>query len=274
MVLYPDVEKRVKGISQMARLFKEKGYGKTADKILEFAEILNEKEVPSDFLKKLDGLFNLFQTEFEKRLSVGQDFRRRCYEEVKNFVFSAIGRMQSDFAQATLQIYPSLNALNHGSQITKEIADELSRKQIKDDNVVFHLYCFAFLIQIEGIFDELARVMYFFKTVDKNRIPTPQELSEMTVWNVLSEFRTPPVFLENWSEKKNIRNAIGHATVFYDSSKKEARFIDTPAEYDRTLSVSQFMEKGLQLDDSVAAFSYIMILLKLYDFILGKTPFV
>jgi len=273
-MLYPDVEKRAKEICRIAELFTEKGYGKTADKILEFAEILKEKEVPSDFLKKLDELFNLFQKEFEKLLPVGQDFRKRCYEEVKRLVFSAIGRMPSDFAQAILNLYPSLKALNHGRRITGEIADELSRKQIKDDNVVFHLYCFAFLIQVEGIFDELARVLYFFKTVDKNRIPTSQELIEMNVWNVLREFRTPPVFLENWSEKKSIRNAIGHASVFYDSSKKEARFIDEPAGYDRVLNVSQFMEIALQLEDSVAAFTYIMILLKLYDLILSKTPFV
>jgi hypothetical protein len=272
-VLHTDVEKRVKEICRIAELFKGKGYLMTANKIMEFVEILKE-EVPSDFLKKLDDLFNLFQTEFEKPPLVGEDFRKRCYQEVKSLVFSAIGRMHSDFAQATLELYPSLKALNHGRQITGEIADELSTKQIKNDNVVFHLFCFAFLIQVEGIFDELARVLYFFKTVDKGKIPTPQELSEMSVWKVLREFGTPPVFLENWSEKKSIRNAIGHANVFYDSSKKEARFVDAPAGYDRILNVSQFMEIALQLEDSVAAFTYIMILLKIYDLILSSTPFV
>jgi hypothetical protein len=74
--------------------------------------------------------------------------------------------------------------------------------------------------------------------------------------------------------EKSIRDAIGHANVFYDSSKKEARFINAPAGYDKVLSISQFMEIALQIDDSVAAFTYIMILLKLYDLILSKTPFV
>jgi hypothetical protein len=272
-MLYPDAEKRVKEIRRMTELFKEKGYDKTADNILEFAEILKEKQAPSNFLTKLDNLFNLFQTEFVRLPNVGQDFRKRCYQEVKSLVFSAIGRMQSDFAQATLSLYPSLKAISHGRRITGEIADELSRKQIKDDNVVFYLYCFAFLIEVEGIFDELARILYFFKVVDKKKIPTSQELNEMNVWKVLEQFRISPVFLENWTEKKNIRDAIGHANVFYDSSKKEVRFINPPARYDKTLNINQFMEMFLQLQDSVMAFTYIMVLLKLYDLILSKNPF-
>lgn len=272
-MLHPDAEKRTEEIHKMAELLKKKGYRETADKILEFAEILKEEKVPTDFLKKLDDLFNLFQTEFEKLPYVGQDFRKRCYEEVKNLVFKAIGRMKSDFAQAILGLYPSLEVLNHGKRITGEIANELSRKHIEDDNVVFHLYCFAFLIEVEGIFDELARILYFFEVVDKKKIPTSQELSNMNAWKVLKGFKTPPVFLENWAEKKSIRNAIGHANVFYDSSKKEARFINAPAGYDKILTVNQFMEIFLQLEDSVSAFTYIMILLKLYDLIVSETPF-
>jgi hypothetical protein len=273
-MLHPDSDRRIKEMTKMADLFKEKGYDRTANKILEFAEIQKEKDVPSDFMKKLDDVFDLFQTEFEKLLPVGQDYRKRCFEEIKSIVFKAIGRMHPAFAQAILKIHPSLKRLNHGRRITGEIADELSRKQIKDENVLFHLYCFAYLIMVEGIFDELARVLFFFLVVENKRIPTPQELRKMNVWKILREFKPTPVFLENWPEKKNIRNAIGHATVFYDSLKKEARFIDEIAGYDKILSLNQFMEMGLQLDDSVAAFTYIIILLKLYDFIMSKNPFV
>ena len=62
-MLYPDSQKRIADVNRLATLFHEKGYPQTSKEIRGLAKILREKEVPTDFLKRLDSLFYLFQKE-------------------------------------------------------------------------------------------------------------------------------------------------------------------------------------------------------------------
>jgi len=39
------------------------------------------------------------------------------------------------------------------------------------------------------------------------------------------------------------------------------------------LSMNEFVEKALELEDSVMAFYYTFVLLKIYDFIASKNPY-
>ena len=76
-------------------------------------------------------------------------------------------------------------------------------------------------------------------------------------------------------EKKHIRNATEHARAYYDSTKNEIRFVDVMEKtakttYDKTISMRRFVEMALELEDSVAAFYYIIIMLRLHDLIRSK----
>jgi hypothetical protein len=279
-MLHPDSERRIVDIQQMANLFEEKKYHRTATKILTFVEILKGKTVPSDFLKRLDAVFDIFQEEFVNELPVGGDYRKRCFEEIKRIVLEAIGRMHPDFAKTLLVIYPFLHRLNEANKVTGAIADELARKQIKDKLIVFHLRCYGYLILVEGIFDELARMLFFLKTVSKTNIPSNQDLERLTVWKILDLSKPTPVFLENWEEKNHIRNSIGHSRTEYDPKSDTARFIDIDNKkgnaitYDSgIIKMSEFAEKALELEDSLASFYYVLILLRIYDFIISENPY-
>jgi len=271
-MLYPDSDRRIAEINRIASLFGDKGYVKTASEITRFADMLKQETVPPDFLERLDQLFDVLEIEFSERFPLGKDYRRRCYAEVKKLLFEAIGRMKQSFSQGILEIYPCLAKINHGRHINGDIADEIRDRKL-NDKIVFHLFCYAYLITVEGIFDELARVLYFLKVVKQSEIPKAEDLKRLKVRDILERFRSVPVFLENWEEKNHIRNAIAHATAYFDSSKKEARFVDEPSRYDKTMSLDQFAQMALELEDSTAAFSYIMLLLKLYDFIQAENPF-
>lgn len=202
-MLHPDSERRIGDVINLAELLEQKRYHKTANEIRSFVEILKGKKVPEDLLKKMDSLFNLFQKEFEASLPVGQNFRKRCFEEIKSIVFGAIGRMGIiDFNQAILSTYPFLKRINFATKITGAIAEELNGKRITDKNVIFHLRCYAYLLLVEGIFDELARILYFLIKVSKNNVPSSGNLEKMTVWDILKRLGTTPVFLEKWEEKK------------------------------------------------------------------------
>jgi len=277
-MLYPDSERRIGEIDKLALLFHDKGYPRTAEAIRGFAGILKGKEVPADFLKRLDLLFDLNLDEFETILSVGQSYRKRCFEEIKEITIDSIGRMGSEFGPALLTLYPLFQRVNMFSKVTGSIAEQLSHKETLSEEVVFHLYCYAYLILVEGIYDELARILYFLAKVQKNNIPNLAGLERMSVRDVLRMFGSTPVFLERWDEKNHIRNAIGHARTNYDVSRKRVRFIDVNSYGTQTfdsgdIPFSQFVERALEIEDSLTAFLHIFLLLKIFDLIYSKNAF-
>jgi len=271
-MLYADSDKRIESITQTAELFKSKGYHATAKEILTFVEILKGDAVPADFLKKLDALFDLHQKEFEAELPVGQDFRKRCFEEIKEIVFKAISRLNGDYAKTIITIHPLLVRLNISNKVTGSIADELANNKITDQNVVFHLRCYAYLVFMEGVFDELARVLYFMAVADRNNVPKLADLERMTVWEILGNLKNTHVFLERWEEKKHIRNAIGHARASYDISKNIVRFVDQNWD-SGNISIDQFAQMALELEDSLTAFLNIFLLLKIFDFVAAANAY-
>lgn len=278
-MLYQDSERRIKDITEIADLFKKKGWQKTAEGTLNFIEILKGNKVPKGFVKDLDSLFNLCQKEFVMSVSVGQNYRKRCFEEVKDIVLNAIKRMGPDFRQALLNILPFLERLNEASSITDAIAEELGKKRVQSKFVVFHLRCYAYLILVEGIFDELARTLYFLTVMSKTNIPSKRDLERMNVWNILEILGTTPVFLEQWKEKKRIRDSIGHARAYYNPLKDEVRFVSVDEKtgkvtYDSgTIPFSRFAEMALELEDSLVAFYNTFLLLRIYDLVVSKTPY-
>ena len=100
----------------------------------------------------------------------------------------------------------------------------------------------------------------------------------MTVKTIKEKLGTTPVFLKKWDDKNHIRNAIGHARADYDSTKDEVQFIDINMR-DGTrwdsgiIPLKEFLKMALELEDSIWAFLYTFILLKIYDFIVSKNPF-
>jgi hypothetical protein len=282
-MLYPDSEKRIEEINKIANLFAHKGYPLTEKEVQAFAEMLKGDKIPSDFLYRLDALLNIHQKEFEAILPVGQNYRKRCFEEIGSLIIKAFGRMRTDYAAALLTIYPLFQRLGAASKITGSIAEELAQKRIQDKSVIFHLRCYSYLILVEGIFDELGRILYFLATVDKNSVPKIQELEKMNVWQILAALKnvqkSTPVFLERWEEKNHIRNSIGHARADYNPSKDEVRFVDVNKKgkltYDSNyIPFAIFAEKALELEDSLTAFLHIFLLLRIYDFIVAPSPFV
>ena len=277
-MLYPDAKRRINDIENTAELFQDKGYLRTSKEILTFAEILKAKEVPSDFLKKLNLLFDLLQGEFTKIIPIGQNYRFRCFKEIKGIIFGAVAKTYPNFSQLMVALLPFIRRLNDGRKILGEIAEWMTPQKIPSKELRVHLACYAYLIIVEGLFDELGRILYFFIKVSKSITPSVQDLGKITVWNVLDEVKPTPVFLQNWEEKKHIRNAIGHARVYYDPAQAQIRFVDMMEKsgkitYDKTIPMARFFEMALELEDSVAAFYYIIILLRLHDLILSKTAY-
>ncbi len=278
-MLHPDSEKRILEMIKVATIFEELGCFRTGERIRSFINILDEKEIPGDYPNELESLFALFHKEFEERLPVGKNFRKRVFQEIVETVLGSIKRMGfSAFHHALLIIYPIMQKLTKVRKITREIAEELGRNGISDKNVVFHLRCYTYLIIVEGMCDELARILYFLKIISPGEVPNLNDLETMTIWNILNRSESIPVFLENWEVKNHIRNAIGHARVNYDSTKDEVQFIDINmrdgTEWDSgIIPLKEFYKMALELEDSIAAFSHTFMLLRINDLIVSKNPY-
>lgn len=277
-MLYPDSKRRISDILEASKLFKEKGYVKTATRIHSYIEILRGTETPENFLKELESLFAIFHREFERKLTVGQHYRKRIFQEVVRIVMQAVKRMGSAFPQALLEVYPIFQRLSIGRGIVGAIAEEIMCGGISDKNVIFHLRCYTYLIIVEGIYDELSRLLHFLTVISPTNVLALKDLENLTVWEIMRQFGTRPVFLEDWEDKNHVRNAIGHARADYDPAKDTVQFTDINMR-DGTkwnsgvIPATKFYEKALELEDSIAAFYYTFMLLRMYDLILSKNPY-
>lgn len=277
-MLYPDSNRRIKDISDLANLFKVKGHLQTSKEILSFVRIQHSKKIPSDFLKKLDQLFTICEGEFAATTTMGQTYRKMCFQEIKDIIFSAISRTYPKYGQHMLTIYPFVKRLRHGREITGTIADGMDPKKIKDKNLRAYLACFAHLIIVEGLFDELARILYFFVELTKGNTVSVSDLEKTNVWKIQRKIKPTPIFLRKWREKKYIRNAIGHAQFYFNPMTNTIRFVNIKEKtgkvtYDKTLSFSQFAELAMELEDSIEAFYYIILILRIYDLTLSKDAY-
>lgn len=277
-MLYPDSNRRIADLKDLSNLFKVKGHLQTSKEILSFVKIQKGKKVPSDFLKKLDQLFTICEGEFSATTTIGQTYRTTCFQEIKDIIFSAISRTYPKYGQHMLTIYPFVKRLRQGREITGTIADGMDPKKIKDKNLRAYLACFAHLIIVEGLFDELARILYFFVELTKGSTVSVSDLEKINVWTIQRRIKPTPIFLRKWKEKKYIRNAIGHAQFYFNPTTNHIRFVNIQEKtgkvtYDKTLSFSKFAELAMELEDSVKAFYYIMLILRIYDLTLSKDAY-
>lgn len=267
-MLYKDSEQRKKDIILTAQLFKEYGYTKTSSEILEYCKILDGTTIPSDFINRLNSTFDTLEKDFSESLPIEKDYRKRCFRDIKSIIVNA-GRKSSFFKQSLLIILPLIKRMGDTRKITSSIAKGLVN--IKDREIRAHLNCYTYLIIVEGLFDELARMLYFLRSISEGKTPTLKDVEKMEVWDIYNSFKTKPVFLENWEEKKHIRNAIGHAGTYYDYSKDEILFVDR--DWNITLSMVEFIGKEEELEASVMAFMYVFLLLRIYDLIVLPEPY-
>jgi hypothetical protein len=262
-MLYPDSEKRIKIINEIADVLKSRGYLKTAKEAASFADMQRESEFPADLSSKFNGIINIFAEEFKDSLIEGKTYRAKVFEEIEEIVVGAVNRTYPKFFSSYSEISPILTAILNGRNTIGDIADEIVTIAKSNKKIMFLLCCYGYLIMVEGVFDEISRVLYFFSKLTESHVPRAPSILNKDVGEIIKEFSVPPVFLENWEEKKHIRNAIAHATTYFDPAKEEVRFVDAPSNYDKTKSLHDFLWIVLEFDDLAESFSIILCLLEL-----------
>jgi len=271
-MLYPDAEKRRKELTDIANnIFKDLGYPKTARETLAFAKIFKMNQVPPDFFTKWHSLFEIVQEEFASKLPYLQDYRRKYFKEISDTVISGLSKLSEE---NLLVIRPFGKGLRNAMKIVGDISDKIVREEIKDKTLVFHLFCYRYLIIVEGIIDELARLFYFFATAPNPEINEYSDLEKISIWKIRDQLN--PIFLHGFDKWKHIRNAIGHARVYFNYEDEKVRFTDIEkgkVTFDETLPVSVFIDMEFEVERVLTAFYLIWILLNIYNLIASRKTF-
>ena len=266
------LEKLSYEIHDAAKNLQENHYIKTSELIISLVEKL-EKQGNLErgvFGQEISSLFEVFKNEFATSCPIGQSYRRRCFEEVTKIVLKAFGHENDTKSSLSPEINRFMDRMHKVKESIGPMMDHfmnLHSKQDRSDqesSIMFHSATQSYLITIEGVVDELAKTLYGLIKILHGDEPKFEDLQDANVWAILREckhfFGIRPVFLENWQEKSDVRNAIAHAQAQYSSKENKCHFwsIDRTSKriYDRTMSFEEFLAIQLELIDAIDSFYY------------------
>lgn len=244
----------------------------TASRIVAFELLLQETIPAKTKFKEFINLVELCEYEFGNQ-DVGGDYRRKCFNQISHLVLDASVNNRTDVRATLNEFRFMLQQISSGRKTVGEIS-EFARNNIVGDILLFHLTCYSYVIIIEATFDELARILFFLYSLKDGKRLSLEELQKIEVNYIYNKLEPKPAFLHNWKEKKHIRNAISHATAYYNDSSKSVRFIDNVVEpFDRIMPISEFAEQLLELESSIDAFIFFMLLLKVNNILFSRNTF-
>ncbi|HSV49784.1 MAG TPA: hypothetical protein VLH35_05665 [Candidatus Acidoferrales bacterium] len=269
---YPDLDKRAQELKRISEIFELHELYETASRIIAFETLLDDSITPKTKTTEFLDLIRLCEFEFGNQDVCGE-FRRACFNQIGHLILDASVTSGADVRATLNEFKPMLDQITNGKKILGELSD-FARNNTVDDTILFHLSCYSYVVIVEATFDELARILFYLHTLTNGKTLTLEELQKLEVNQIYKKLEPKPIFLHNWNEKKHIRNAISHATAYYKNSDKSIRFIDNAVEpFDKTMSMSEFGKKLLELTSVIDAFIFFNLLLKVNDMLICPNIF-
>jgi len=266
-------------IAEVAKLLDKYGkYPNTTKELFDIAD--GVKAEASDFeqlFPRYLTLYDILEKEFAEYTSVaGQEFRRLCFNEISLIILRALKSVGLEYFDVVDPVRKPIskrledmeNYLFPVAVFAKKLLEEFS--DTKENRVVlFHLEAYSYLVSLEGIFDDLARLLFFFEELPKGNVCKLSDLERMDVKMIIRVLKYRPFFLINWEERCHWRNAIAHAHAYYDPDTDIIHFISVKqltqeVEYDKHISMWDFLKGYQELDDARAAYILNMLLVSVF----------
>ncbi len=215
------------------------------------------------------------------RLPEKQNFGRDCIEQIYDIIINK-GLVEigvEDFSTLLTELAPLIENIVDRDHIVHRILDVTKASDVWED--VAYLNCFAYLLLIEGIFDDLVRILYAIcRRSQCNRSITLDEIEVVRIDDVNNDLKAKGIhleFLRNWRTKNHIRNAIAHARFLYNDQEVSYHFEDYKiggkgkfVKYDcwkKDMPVTQFRALVIEMDIPLRASFFTFILLRSLDLI-------
>lgn len=260
-------------IREAAKNLQMNRYTKTSELIISLMENSGKHQgnLEKDFFgHRIGQLFEVFKNEFAVSCPIGQSYRRQCFEDVAKIVLKAFSHEKNTNNGLSAEINSFMDRMHEVKQSIEPMMDlfmDLYSKSDRSDQEslrMFHSASQSYLVTVEGVFGELAKTLYQLILRTRGEEFKSKDLQNAHVWAILRGckqiFGIRPIFLENWQEKNDIRNAIAHAQTQYLSRENKCHFwsIDRTSKriYDRTISFKEFLAIQLELIDAIDSFYY------------------
>jgi hypothetical protein len=170
----------------------------------------------------------------------------------------------SQLLKGTIEI---MNALDETDRKLKTIRPLMKTAQGPAN---FYLLCFLFMLAMEGYYDELVRFVYATEELmSTGQMPQANELRFKPVPEMKESISVgSKVVVGIWERGHRIRNAVAHATFYYDDGTKKMRFIDVDSKSKRvrseTLTYADVAELYRKIGITGAALHVLLALLHIY----------
>ncbi len=262
-------------------------YPRTVCELRNISKDLEKGNRQPNFERRIGLLYDILEDEFVNTLPSDQNYRRECFKEMKITILCAVEKLGYKFQDSTRALVPILSRMIEVDQSLKPVADFYKAlvNQCENDNnkyeyfkpIMFHMAAYMYMVDIEGIFDELYQIFYYLTKVSKHLAPTQAKLDSLSClsWKkkvdaLYNELHYIPVFFQDCEDKAHLRNAIAHARAHYNVSKDDVQFVDFlngKPTFCRTYTMDQFFDIWMELIDTYAAFRFSFELLPLYDYV-------
>lgn len=261
------------------------------DKCLSLFELWSRKDTAGD-LRHLLSYWKKSRasiyTSAQERLDFIQSFNNIKANTLRNEFCEAHPRRASlELFDEVDNLFSRLTHKKKGYEITRVFSkttflDEMSQTSLKLRTIYnvakdlrevprFYVLCFAFMIAMEGYYDELIRFVYLIdRFVSADEIVDPNRLKYKTVEEIYPQLRIRSVnIVAIWKSGHHVRNAIAHARFTYDESAKCMRFVDVDLQrrkekFEKSLTYSQLADMYATIDDLSDAMRVLLNMLHVY----------
>jgi hypothetical protein len=273
MPLYPDAERRKQDLERTCEIFRKNSFIETSYLIGELITIFDRDKLPEDINSKFLSLLDKFEEEFVNVFPTGKDFREKCIRNISSITFNGICKLgREKFSKCLNDLHPLLERLEESNVKVQKISSIIQK--IPDNETKFYIYSLLFLFMLEGVFDQIVRVLYFlYMNTDGSRLVF-EDIEELEIKEMKKGFNErglDPIFLSNWESRyRHIRNSIAHLRFSYDNSTGIVHFQDYyPKDrclvYDQKMPVLTFVETALEVESTIMGLAYLFMLLRIND---------
>jgi hypothetical protein len=193
-------------------------------------------KMPIDLETTLRQSFNQIKavtTREEFRDRIGSESSYEFFDGIDN-LFSRLTRKRpvGELLMGTTEI---MNSLREADTKLKTIRTLMNTAQPPAN---FYVLCFLFMLAMESYYDELVRFVYAAeKLMSTGQMPQADELRFKPVSEMKESISVgSKAVLGIWERGHRIRNAVAHATFYYDDSAKNMRFFDVDTKSKRVKS--------------------------------------
>ena len=114
-----------------------------------------EREIPIEFNQDIQDVFNAYFWDVKKR----GDFSHRCCDVIGKIYFKLLGLDELKFRDSLEDTYP-FTKLWLRAQKNHQNMSELTRNAESSVKAKYYLYCFGYLIAVEGSYSNWVKILY------------------------------------------------------------------------------------------------------------------